>query len=231
MCPYGGKMLLLLAACRGTDPEAPTFAPVTRSYRRAAITPTAVVDCNGAGDFLTIQEAIDAASDGDAIEVYACKYDELVDFRGKTLRVFSTEGPEETTIDADGAGSAVVFRNGESVGTALVGFTIEDGDDPAIDILMSAVRLEDLVFEDSTGDRTIDSESGNLELVRVVLDDSNESNDAAIRVSSSVGTATGSTTSTVASSWTAPPSSVPAPSRSRTNTRSASSSGRCSGAR
>lgn len=173
-------MFWLLTGCHAPAPV--EAGPAPRTYQRPAVTPSAVVDCDGGADFESIQDAIDAAADRTAIEVAACKYDERIDFRGKSLWIFSTEGPEVTTIDADHDGPVVKVRHGESVGTALVGFTLEDGDDPAVDVRMSAIRLEDIVFEDARGDRTIDSESGNVELVRVTIDDANEGNADQIRI-------------------------------------------------
>ncbi|NLH17549.1 MAG: hypothetical protein GX455_13320, partial [Phycisphaerae bacterium] len=47
----------------------------------------------------SIQAAIDAAADGDQIEVAPGTYTGTMDFKGKAVRLYSTGGPEVTTID------------------------------------------------------------------------------------------------------------------------------------
>ena len=58
-------------------------------------------------DFATIQEAIDAAVDGDCINVEPGTYVENIDFMGKAITVQSTDGEDVTIID----GSACTVRN------------------------------------------------------------------------------------------------------------------------
>jgi parallel beta-helix repeat protein len=76
----------------------------------------------------TIQFAIDAAVTGDEIEAAPGTYYEAIDFKGKAIRLYSSGGPDVTTIDANGLNSSVVTCNsGEDVNTILEGFTITGG--------------------------------------------------------------------------------------------------------
>ncbi len=80
----------------------------------------------------TIQEAIDAAEDGDEIIVDIGVYRENIDFRGKSITLRSTDpdDPEvvdSTIIDGGNSGAVVSFRSGESEEAVLSGFTITRG--------------------------------------------------------------------------------------------------------
>jgi hypothetical protein len=66
------------------------------------------VDCEGGADFLTIQEAVDAAVDGDTILVAPCVYYENVAVVGKPLTI-EGEGPDVTVLEAPGSGRAIEF--------------------------------------------------------------------------------------------------------------------------
>jgi hypothetical protein len=145
------------------------------SVRAPSGTPDLTVDCNGGGDHTTISAAIDAAPERGWIEVLPCTYAETLDLRGKTLWISSTAGPAATVIDANGAGSAVVAEDGEGDRTAIVGFTIDDADSPAVDVELSALRLQDVVITDTNGLYAVRSLSGDLELANVVIDGSNDS--------------------------------------------------------
>jgi len=76
----------------------------------------------------SIQAAIDDANDGDEIEVAPGTYDEAINFNGKAVRLYSSGGPEVTTIDGDGAYHVVQCVSGEDANTILEGFTITGGD-------------------------------------------------------------------------------------------------------
>ncbi len=90
-----------------------------------------VVDQGGGGDFLTIQEAIDAAVTGDEVIVNLGTYTENLNYLGKDLWIHSAEGPGTTILDGSegspGCGSCVVFQSGESAEAILEGFTLTRG--------------------------------------------------------------------------------------------------------
>jgi pectin methylesterase-like acyl-CoA thioesterase len=83
-------------------------------------------------DYATIQEAIDAAEDGDVIVIREGTYRESIDFLGKniTLRSADPDDPEvvaATVIDAGGVNSVVTFAGGESQAAVITGFTLTGG--------------------------------------------------------------------------------------------------------
>ena len=77
--------------------------------------------------YLHIQQAINDANNGDEIEVAPGTYYEAINFSGKAVRLYSSWGPQATTIDANGAYHVVQCISGEDANTILEGFTITGG--------------------------------------------------------------------------------------------------------
>jgi parallel beta-helix repeat protein/predicted outer membrane repeat protein len=80
------------------------------------------------GDHPTIQQAIDAAMDGDIVLVAPDTYAENINFLGKAITVRSEMGPEFTVIDGGQAGSVVTFDHTEGIQSVLEGFQLTNGD-------------------------------------------------------------------------------------------------------
>ena len=78
-------------------------------------------------NYPTIQDAIDAAVDGDTVIVRAGTYVENIDFLGKAITVKSEQGPAATTIDGNSTNTVVTFQSGETLDSVLDGFTITNG--------------------------------------------------------------------------------------------------------
>jgi len=93
---------------------------------------TIIIDTTGTGDYTTIQEGIDASTNGDTVLVYPGTYYENVNFNGKHITLASREittGDESyidsTIIDGNQAGSCIRLDNEE---TAVIrGFSITNG--------------------------------------------------------------------------------------------------------
>lgn len=92
-----------------------------------------IVDPNGSADYSNIQEAISNARDYDIVEVRQGTYNERINFYGKAITITSTN-PDNinvvyaTIIDGGFGENVVTFNNGEDGTSALVGLTIQNGD-------------------------------------------------------------------------------------------------------
>ncbi|KPK75985.1 MAG: hypothetical protein AMJ79_08870, partial [Phycisphaerae bacterium SM23_30] len=84
------------------------------------------------GPKLTIQEGLNVANDGDRVSVnrgiYTGSRNRELDFGGKAIRLISEHGPENTTIDCEGAGRGFYFHSGEGIKALVDSFTIRNGD-------------------------------------------------------------------------------------------------------
>ena len=88
--------------------------------------------------FDTIQEGIDAAFNGDTVEVLDSTYTGIgnrdIDFGGKAITVSSENGAENCIIDCQGNTSephrGFIFQSGENENSVLDGFTIRNGYQP-----------------------------------------------------------------------------------------------------
>ena len=78
--------------------------------------------------FVSIQDGIWGAEEGDTVVVKAGTYLENIDFKGKAITVCSESGPWVTTIDGQELGSTVALRNWEGPESVLEGFTVTGGD-------------------------------------------------------------------------------------------------------
>ena len=88
------------------------------------------VDAGGGGDYLTIQEGINACSSGDTVLVAPGTYTDAgnrdLEFFGVNLVLMSDGGPDVTTIDCEGAGRGFRIHDDEDESSAIIGFTIRD---------------------------------------------------------------------------------------------------------
>jgi serine protease len=75
----------------------------------------------------TIQDAINAANNGDVIVVAPGTYKENIDYHGKAVTIRSSGGAVQTIIDGGNAGTTVTFDSSETSASVLTGFTIQNG--------------------------------------------------------------------------------------------------------
>ncbi len=82
-------------------------------------------------DHPTVQDAIDAASNGDRVFVSPGTWtgtgESVVDFRGKEINVRATGDAADTVLDGEGVRHVVLMTSGETASTSLEGFTVTRG--------------------------------------------------------------------------------------------------------
>ncbi len=107
---------------------------LTGAFCTAAAT-TIHVDWNGGGDFLTIQEGIDAASAGDTVLVapgfYTGPENRNLDYGGTELVLIGEGGPAATVVDCQHLGRGFIFQSGEGADAILAGVHVTNGSDDA----------------------------------------------------------------------------------------------------
>ncbi|MCP4581942.1 MAG: hypothetical protein GY839_10005 [candidate division Zixibacteria bacterium] len=113
-------------------------------------------------DYSTIQEAINNSHNGDTILVSPGTYYENIIFYGHNIvlgSMFLTTGDSSyiasTVLDGDSLESVIILRNGEDTNTAVIGFTIKngqaDGCGGGVDLFFSKSTIRDNII---TGNRT-----------------------------------------------------------------------------
>ncbi len=94
--------------------------------------------------FATIQKAIDTANEEDTVEVAAGTYtgsgNKGLEFEGKNIVLRSASGPDATVINLENDGFAFDFYENEPPTAKVVGFTIQNGNNPGGD--GGAIRLQ-----------------------------------------------------------------------------------------
>ncbi|MDP6586719.1 MAG: hypothetical protein QF535_18835, partial [Anaerolineales bacterium] len=93
---------------------------------------TWTVDDDGKADFNNIQEAVDAASDGDEIVVMPGTYTStqdghVINMIGKAIWLHSSDGAGVTIVDGENIRRGIVCVNGETSKTVIEGFTFRNG--------------------------------------------------------------------------------------------------------
>jgi len=99
------------------------FFTLTLTSLSLAISATIYVPDN----YATIQNAINASSNGDIVIVRSGTYMENISFVGKAITLKSEMGFGSTVIDGGQASSVIQFMNEEGPGSVLDGFTITNG--------------------------------------------------------------------------------------------------------
>lgn len=130
--------------------------------------PFVTVCPDGSGDYLTIQDAINEAAEGDTIELcdgtFTGPGNKDLDYLGKAITVRSQSGnPDSCVIDCESSGRGFYFHSGEGPGSVLQGVTITNGYFPPTNPVVSggglycdsesSPTLIDVVFTGNTAGR------------------------------------------------------------------------------
>ncbi|MEL6343662.1 MAG: right-handed parallel beta-helix repeat-containing protein [Myxococcota bacterium] len=116
--------------------------------------------CAEGAPFTRIQDAIDAAGDGDEVMVCGGTYQENVVISDKSIRLIGFLGSERTAIDGTNTAPALAVLEGAGFGTLISGFTLRNGVADAVDgysggygggllIRNANPTVEDVVVRDS----------------------------------------------------------------------------------
>lgn len=132
-----------------TPSPLPTLLP-------GSATPNAILQVPA--NYATIQDAIDAAIDGNLVLVadgtYTGTRNRELNFFGKRIRVASQNGPLSCVIDCENNGRAFYFHYGEERDSIVDGFTITRGGGPihggAFQIVNSSPTITNCIMEDGT---------------------------------------------------------------------------------
>jgi len=107
---------------------------------------TLSVSADGSASYSTIQDAIDAASNGDTISLAAGEYNDPFDFSGKSLTIVGS-GVEGTLIDGRGEYDQLIWADdGEDV--RFEALTLSNTYHQGIVLVDGSLEAEDVVFYD-----------------------------------------------------------------------------------
>jgi hypothetical protein len=111
------------------------------------------VDWEGGGHYLTIQEGVTAASEGDTVLVAPGTYtgddNRDIDFGGTNIVLVSEAGAENTIINCENLGQGLDINEGEDSTSVVQGFTIANasgGNGGGMNIHHAAATIRDCIF-------------------------------------------------------------------------------------
>jgi hypothetical protein len=120
----------------------------------AASAATVRVDWAGGGDYLTIQEGVNATGEGDTVLVapgtYTGFFNRNIDFDGVNRVLISEAGAENTVIDCEQAAQGINFFDGEDTTSVVDGFTIANGIS-GIGMSYSSAIIKNCIFHGNSG--------------------------------------------------------------------------------
>ncbi len=162
---------------------------------------------DGSGDYPTIQAALDAAQDGDVVQLAAGLFtgagNRDLDYLGKAVTVRSALGdPATCVLDCDGSESephwGVVFGSAEGAASVLIGVTITHGwagTDPygaaVLCVAGSSPTIEHCIFADNVGSALAIDDGSDPTVVACAFRRNHSPQGGAVRIRSSHGAFTG----------------------------------------